>query len=352
MRAQRYACLFAAVAGALFLCVVAANLIIDPQGVFGTGLLEAPLNPNTRYLSFVEYEAASSKYDGVLFASSRGNGMPLDELSKRMHGASFANFSVSLGLLTDHLPFLEYILRQKAERKEHLRAVFLLVDVDGFGERPATNRSIQMQLPPEVTGDRPIRFWWQYLTAFQPKAWESELSRAWRSRAATAGSPFDLMAGLIPAAHAENLSPAAARRGSMELAQLQVRDAPVPAAVMPVGTPGRITIRPDYARQLKLLGEFVRLCRENDVELVVATAPLSRSEYGKYRPEHLAEVIADLSRIVPVWDFSTSSWPSGQPEFWVDLTHFTHELGRIMLARMFGDTASSAPPDFGRLNPS
>lgn len=352
LRARRYACLFAAAAGVLFLCVVGANVIIDPQGVFGTGILEAPLNPNTRYLSFAEYEAAPSKYDGVLFASSRGNGLPLDELSQRMHGTSFANFSVSLGLLTDHLPFLEYILRDKAARKERLRAVFLLLDVDGFGDRPMTNRSIQMQLPPAVTGDRPIRFWWQYLTAFQPKAWENELSRAWRSRTA-AGSAFDLLGQLMPAARADGLgSPQRQRPPQMQLAQLQVPDAPTAGATVPVGTPGRITTRPDYARQRRLLGQFVRLCRENNVELVVATAPLSPSEYGKHRPEDLAEVIDDLSRIVPVWDFSTSPWPAAHIEFWVDLTHFTHDLGRIMLDRMFGDTAASAPPDFGRLHRS
>ena len=60
-----------AAAFAAFLAVVAANLAIDPQMVFGTGLFGASLNPNDRYQRFLEYEANADRYDGLLLGSSR-----------------------------------------------------------------------------------------------------------------------------------------------------------------------------------------------------------------------------------------------------------------------------------------
>src|SRR5262249_35745036 len=131
MHPRTYALLLSASAALLFLAVIATNVIIDPQGVFGTGLLPRSANANTRYLSVAEYQAAPEQYDGVVFGSSRAT-LPLRDLSKHMDGARFLTFAVSLGTLTDHLPMLEFVVRDKMRRGERLRAAFLLLDADGL----------------------------------------------------------------------------------------------------------------------------------------------------------------------------------------------------------------------------
>jgi hypothetical protein len=76
MQPRTYALSMAALAGTLFLAVVGANLIIDPEEVFGTGFFHALANVNGRYQAITDYEAAASRYDGLLFGSSRGGTSP------------------------------------------------------------------------------------------------------------------------------------------------------------------------------------------------------------------------------------------------------------------------------------
>jgi hypothetical protein len=326
MHPRTYALTFATLATGLFLAVVGINLAIDTQGVFGTGLLGEPLNPNVRYRHFVAYEAASDRYDGLLFGSSRAFDLPVEPL-QRMDGATFANFAVQFGMITDHLPILEYALREKAAKHERLQAVFLLLDADSIGDQPKTNRYLQTLLPPALTGERPLRFWWRYLTAIQVGTWRGEIVRAWK-KARVAEGP-DAGAASTP--------------GSAE--GREAREPELPGAEP---ASGRITARPDYARQLRLLQQFAALCKRHDVRLAVAIAPLSRAEAAKYDPAELMKVVDDVSRIVPVWDFTNSQWLADHPELWSDSRHFQLELGRMMLARIFGDTASAPPDDFGR----
>jgi hypothetical protein len=329
VRLRTYALSLMIFGAGLFLATVAINLAIDTQGVFGTGLLGPSLNPNARYQRFVAYETASDRYDGLLFGSSRALDLPVAELQE-MGGATFADFAVQFGLITDHLPVLEYVLRDKAAKRERLAAVFLLLDADAFGDQPRTNRFLQTMLAPPLTGEQPLRFWWRYLTAIQVGTWHGEIVRAWANAPPREGGA---------ATPAEDRGPAEATAA--------------PADGLEARGEGRmfdaITSRPDYARQLRLLRQFVALCQGNGVKLTVAVSPLSRGEAAKYDPVELMKVVADVSRIVPVWDFTNSQWMADHQEYWYDSRHFRSELGVMMLARIFGEPAVEVPDDFGRL---
>jgi hypothetical protein len=329
MQPRTYALSLMTFGAGLFIAVVATNLAVDSQGVFGTGLLGQPLNPNARYQRFVAYAAASDRYDGLLFGSSRALDLPVEQL-QRMDGATFANFAVQFGLITDDLPVLEYVLRDKAAKRERLRAVFLLLDADAIGDQPRTNRFLQTMLPPPLTGEQPLRFWWRYLTAIQIGTWRSEIVRAWTK----------------PPPREGDTATAADDRGPAEATA-------APADGLEARRMGRtfdpITSRPDYGRQLRLLQQFVALCQSNAVKLTVAVSPLSRGEAAKYDPAELTKVVADIGRIVPVWDFTNSQWMADHQEYWYDSRHFRSELGAMMLARIFGEPAVEVPDGFGRL---
>jgi hypothetical protein len=336
MHPRTYALSFVTLAAGLFLAVVGMNLAIDTQGVFGTGLLGKPLNPNVRYQRFVAYTTASNRYDGLLFGSSRAFDL-LNPL-QGMDGATFADFAVQFGMITDHLPVLEYALREKAGKHERLRAVFLLLDADSIGDRPKTNRYLSTLLAPPVTGESRLRFWWRYLAAIQIGTWRGEIVRAWKKARAAEG--LDAAAASAPGpAEGGEARPAGGVRPNVREPELPEAE---PAS-------GRITARPDYARQLRLLQQFAALCKRHDVRLTVAIAPLSHEEGAKYDPAELTRVIDEVSRIVPVWDFTNSRWLAEHPELWADSRHFAPEVGRLMLARIFGDAALTVPSDFGWL---
>lgn len=319
---------------AWLVATVAANILVDPQAVFGLDLLRSHLNPNARYAALRNYRAAPERYDAVLFGSSRGNAFDRALLAEQMGVRNVANFSVPFGLLSDHLPALEYLLHDKAARGGRLAAVFLLMDADFFGKQPWTNLNIDSFLPPELSGENPLRFWWRYLTAFQFRNWKNDLAASAKS-AADAGPPLPqvmrrapMAAGLVPL---RPLPPAG--------------NASVPVALEELDAP---EIRSDLARQLDLLARFVRLCREANTRLYVALSPLNRQNvHDEQAPAN--ERIADaMARVTPLWDFDRPAWLSERPDLWLDFSHYSPAVAALMMQRIFGQP-TTAPADFGRL---
>ena len=336
MQPRTYALMMAAVGLGLFLIVAAANLLIDPVNVFGTGLLPRAPNANDRYERVVAYRAEPGTYDGLAFGSSRAGVIPLDDLSRRMDGVNFASFVVVGGMLLDHVAALEFVLRDKAAKREPLRAVFLLLDVDVLGRRPFTNESTQFLMPPALSGENPARFWWKNLVTIQFKAWRSALVAARNARSTTSGdaSPaharrHDLRAMVLSAAHAEPVSdapPQPCRRGGGSAR----KDCPKGQLSGATGT----------------VAPLVALCRDHGIRLDVATSPLSREGVLLYDPEDLQTAIDDVARIVPC-GIHHVQWVSNNPNCGGRVP-FPVGSRRMMLRRMYGGDLPPSWSDFGR----
>lgn len=330
MTPRPFSLLLAAFASLLFLGVGAANVIIDPEGVFGTGVFPEPLNTNHRFLRIVEFQKDPDRYDGLLFGSSRAAAIPLSEVSRDM-GATFKNFDVVAGQIPDHMAVLDYVTRIKAARGKPLRAVFLLIDIDSFGSRQIGNRTIQTMWAPELRGETRGRFFWRYLTVIQPKAWRGEIGRAWSG---------------------QHERPATERKdegASLAPFRFDVIDSAAAAEPPEPQPKEKITARIDFGRDLALLTRFVALCRAQDIRLAVAISPLRRIKAEAFDPDDLAKAVGRIAEIVPVWDFGIPDWLDRRPEMWIDEGHFDGRVAKMMLDRMFGVTPTDAPADFGVL---
>ena len=196
---------------------VFANVFIDPQGVFG-GEAAHRQNPNWRYLEFRHFQRDASQIDGLVLASSRGRSFDDDHLAGLSGNRQILNFSVPYGLVTDYLPFLQYVMRDKKERGEHLKSVLLLLDLDLFGQAPWTNTNIDAFLPPALSGESTFRFWWRYLTVYQYGNWRDGLRLRYRTADLdqrmdfVVGSRQLTLAGLSPITIAQGPLNSAAKR--------------------------------------------------------------------------------------------------------------------------------------------
>jgi len=338
MRPRAYALALGGGAALLFLTVAATNLLIDPQGVFNTAVLPI-VETNTRYTRFLDYQTSADSYDGLLFGSSRAGAIPREDLSRRT-GVKFANFAVEYGLITDHLPVLEYVIKEKTAKHLSLKTVFLLLDLDFFGDRPHTNESLRFLLPPEVNGERYARFWWRNLTGIQYQAWSLAISNAWRIRHSD-----------NPSATMEILTRYVAAAGSTQAAAAEIAEPPKPQEGDRPTAIIRIPDRLDFQNQYRLLERFVALCRAHNVSLIVATSPLSREWALDFDPEDLRQVADIVSGVVPLWDFTDPKGLSDDPAAWVDRWHFREPVGRLMLDRIFGAEMPAGWQDFGRRRP-
>jgi len=335
-----YALALISAAAALFAGVVGANLLIDPQAVFGTGFFGRPANANDRYERLREYQADPKRYDAILFGSSRAFVLPHLELSGHLDGARLANFAVVGGMLNDYLPTLEYVLRDKSSRGERLRVAVVQLDVDAFGGPPFNRQGLQYALPPAISGESATRFWWKLLTSIQLRAWRSTIKgAAERPNFASAPNALPLapptLSGLgellgVHAANAQPLRPAAG--GTL------------------AGSPReRLTERPGYADQIRLLERFVALCRGHDIRLIVMAPPIGRSSADRLDRTDLLNAIQHLSSIVPLWDFTLATPILDSPEYWTDSHHFRADVGTMMVRRIFADDVPPEWKDFGAL---
>jgi hypothetical protein len=338
LRPRSYAIAAIAIGFAGLLAVMAANVLIDPQGVFGTGLFVPVVDPNLRYVELKAYEAAPDHYDGFLFSSSRGGAFDGKAVAKRLGVHAVVKFSVQAGQMSDYLPMLEYLLRNRTEGRTHIAAIFLLLDADWFGTQPWTNNNINSFLPPGVGNESRWYFWWRYLTVFQFTNWRRYIARAIASRLSDAGA--------LPSFRPHIVTAALAQAASAQAAAARLPGA-VDAADQRTYGP---RIRPDLAHQLALFKRFVTLCRDNRIRLVVAFSPLNaRSLFaGDAQMAENERVVAMVARIFPVWDFGRPAWLSARPDLWYDSSHFKPAVADMMLKRIFEGEAA-APADFGTL---
>jgi hypothetical protein len=330
-----------------------ANVLTDPQGVFGVEVIARSADPNWRYLLFKQYERDASLIDGIIFGSSRAAYIDGAAFGDRIGSPQVLRFAVPYGLITDHLPLLQYVLDDKRARGEQLKSVLLLVDLDLFGKTPWTNTNINAFLPPAVGGEPAVRFWWRYLTAFQYRKWRDSVRRRYRDAVSRQSGSIENHAlvrqSAIAAFPVIAIGAAGdASRSIQTAASGQLADEAV--ALSHRGRKSWNAERPDLARQISYLAEFVEVCRSNNVALTVATSPMSRANIEGYPDGELEALTERLNRLTPIWDFSSPKWLADNPNYWADFSHFSDAVGLLMLDRMFLRN-SSTPADFGRLRP-
>ena len=335
MSPRIYALVLSAVAATVFFGIAAANVIIDPQGVFGTNLIHS-INVNQRYLRFAAYQRRQDRFDGVLFGSSRAQQMPFEALSARMNGVRFADFAVAGGLIDDHLPVLEYMLRPTKTRPR-LRAVFLMIDIDSFGNPTVANLYQNTWLAPALTGENVIRFWWKHLVAIQFDTWRNAVRHTLR---------VPRVAPVPPPDQPRPVPPVPSRADAAGPSQA---DAAVPSQADAAAKPLEwITSRADFNRQLMLLERLVAICRASDVRLVVVITPLHFTVEPLYDPADMSRAVDEISRVVPLWDFTGTSAVTNHSNLWIDTSHFSAEVSLLMLKRIFSEPVPPGWQQFGR----
>lgn len=323
MNARRHGLILILGAAALFASTVAANVATDPENVFGTKLFPPTSNLNERNHKFLAYRQAARSVDGLLFGSSRANFYDQDALSRKMGVTNLFSAAMSYGMISDHLPLLDYILRDKAAHGGRIKAVFLALDADFFGKPPWTQSNVNAFLPPELSEESAARYWWRYLTVFQYRLWRDVIRGT----------------GRIPAAQQSAAEPATVGQAGTA--------APLP--MTPRLTSYRRSFnatRPDFERQLAQLRRFVALCREHGVDLRIAVSPAVAENLALHEPGVLASIVGRMSRAAPLWDFTSSSI-SMQRDYWADFSHFNHRAAAMILDRVYG--GDEVVPGFGVL---
>ena len=104
--------------------------------------------------------------------------------------------------------------------------------------------------------------------------------------------------------------------------------------------------------------EIVQLCKENNIKLTVFISPSHATQwesiYATKRWDVFEQWKRDLVNIVPVWDFSGYNSITTEPiakymKNYVDNSHYTPEIGDLILQRILNKPSQNVPTDFGVL---
>jgi hypothetical protein len=111
---------------------------------------------------------------------------------------------------------------------------------------------------------------------------------------------------------------------------------------------GGLPLSQDVDRALDQLRAFVALCDGAGIRVLALMSPL-RAPYRTALGNAEVDAVVDrIAQVVPVWTFDEAG-ARGMESYWGDPSHFTRELGQLMLARALGLPAPSDPRVVGRL---
>ena len=117
----------------------------------------------------------------------------------------------------------------------------------------------------------------------------------------------------------------------------------------------------DYKFSEKYWSDFakiVTLCQQNNIELTVFISPAHATQWKSIELTNRWEIFENwkrkLVKLTPAWDFSgynsiTTESISNNMNNYVDNSHYTPEIGNLIINRIFNYQLSKVPQDFGVL---
>lgn len=328
MKAKGWVVMCLLLALALVLAVAALNFFVDPFGVFGQNVWYSyaeTLNPRVGKTAYLMEHA--DEYDSYLVGCSSTSSYPAEVLNEYLD-AKFYNTIVYGADMQDTRLTVQWLL-------EHctVKNIVLNVYIDNGLTYATGEDSLSYKLHEAVSGAGKLGFYGGYLLASPQYALDKLKAQRDELLLPQSYNVFDERTGAYDkrARDVENI-------GSLDRYY------------------ERYPVFTNYPQGPSQLGytdacmqdvaAIVELCRDAGVRLYVVCAPVYRDYFEGYSAEAVTDFYTKLAAVTDYWDFSYSS-VSCDARYFYDATHFRNDVGRMALARIFGDESAYIPDDFG-----
>ena len=330
MSAKKWLVMFFATILLLAGLVAGFNVLTDPFGVFGDRVLrwwsyDMTNNPRTAKIGWLEEHGR--EYDSYIIGCSATSSFPVEQLNEYfdadfynmiMYGADMLDVEQTCRWLMDNATVKNLVLN-------------IYIDNGSFYDAEEDSRTLNLH--EKVDGGDKLSFYGRYLFsnvrygAAKLKALKND---TWLSQ------PFDVFNARTGAY--DKLARDAEPIGSMEdylAAYPAFADYPHWGHSL------------DKAEAcMESVAAIRDMCARAGVNFVVVTSPVYIEYFKDFDRAEVERFCTALAEVTPFWDFSVSS-VSYEPRYFYDETHFRNDVGRMALARMFGDDSVYVPVDFG-----
>ena len=306
------------------------NFLTDPFGVFGDRVLgwwsyNETNNPRTAKFSYLEQHHEA--YDSYIIGCSSTSSFPKEQLDEYFD-ASFYNLIMYGADMQDVEQYARYLI-------DHYTVKNLVLNVyEGYAQSYGfQNDSLTDAMPWQADGSSPIPFYARYLFANPRYGWEKLKKLGADSMIQDVHDVFDVESGAYDKS----------RRDVEHIGSLDSYLAAYPEFLNYPRFDSRLT---QMDQCLESVAAIRDLCREAGVNFLVVTPPLYYDYLAQLPRQEVERFYTSLAEITPFWDFSSSS-VSRDPRYFYDTTHFRNCVGKMALARVFGDESVYVPADFG-----
>lgn len=327
MNSKRWCVLSIAAAFCAVLAVVIFNVLTDPFGVFGSEWYSYSETNNPRVAKIEYLKKNHDKYDSYIIGCSSTSSYPVEDLNRYMD-ARFYNLIMYGADMYDVEQTVYYV----GENYEMKNLVVNLYIANGFDYNYEPDR-LTGSMHHDVDGSSKLGFYFKYAFA-NPQYSFAKLKAEKHDRYLS--ESFDVFLEDSGAYDKR-------KRDAEHISDLEEYYERYPAfADYPVGD-YPLSKFGENAESLMRIREF---CEDRGINLIVVNAPIYYDYFKCIPRSDIEKFYETIAQKVDFWDFSVSS-VSLEPRYFYDETHFRNDVGRMALARIFGDSSVYVPADFG-----
>ncbi len=314
-------------------CVIWAgyNIATDPFGVFGDRLFDwydynMTMNPRVAKITYLN--SRFDQYDSYVLGSSKASSLPVPELNQYCD-ASFYNMTWYGGDLKDERDTLRYLLDH-----DDVKNVVLALDPMDATNYDSESDPIKGNMHCNVDGSSPLRFYATYLFANPLYGWDKLSCRFNMGYLVDASHVYISETGV----YNKQVRDSTRIGGMAEYLALENNRLPTAPLRMDTGDEALNAVR-----------EIVSLCRDNGVRLFVIGVPLYYEDLEQYDRAEMSRFWTGVAEITEFYDFWGYYPLCNDLRYFYDTDHFRNDVGRMVLARVFGDGSVYVPDDFGHI---
>ena len=331
MQLRRWLLLFFAVVLCFAALWLACNLLVDPFGVFGDRLMhwyayDMTMNPRVAKIEYLDRHF--DQYDSYVLGSSKASSLPVDALDGYLD-AHFYNMTWYGGDLLDMVQALRYLTEHGT-----VKNIVLALDPQETTNYNSEDDPIKGNMHWKLDGSSPAAFYAKYV--FANPSYSMDKISAWFQR----GYLMDENAVYVEETGCYNKQ----RRDAVRIGGM---------AEYLAAENNLLETEPadmaDLDEALGALREIKAICDEGGIRLIVVGVPLYEDDFNRYPQEGMAAFWKGAAEITDIYDFWGYHSICGDLRYFYDTNHFRNDVGRMMLARIFGDESRWVPEGFGQL---
>lgn len=313
--------------------MIGMNILVDPYGAFGDPILQwwgydETMNPRMAKISYLEQH--HEEYDSYIVGSSCTSSLPVSDLNEYLDASFYNCFFYGTSMYT-YEKLCDYLL----ENYEVKNLVLNMSNRIAMSYGAPSRQDLSYSLHYKVSGESPWSFYSKY--ALINPADSLEKLKFYMT------DPFLQQPYRVfePVTGAYDKS----RRDAEPISDLEsylARDAYKEFQ----GESATLVRLHDVQAAAESVGRIREKCEAMGVNLIVTVEPLYQRGFRCFDPDEVELLRNALAQVTDYWDFTLSS-VSYDPRYFYDSAHFRNDVGRMALAKMFGNDSVYYPEDIG-----